>query len=47
MVANDDLEGKTNHFTGFYNHTISRPNIPKTPIVTDFLPNESALINAL
>ena len=45
MVANDDLEGKTNHFTGFYNYTISGPNIPKT--YSDFLPNESALINAL
>ena len=33
MVANDDLEGKTTHFTGFYTHTISGPNIPKPPIV--------------
>ena len=33
MVANDDLEGKTTHFTGFYAHTISGPNIPKPPIV--------------
>ena len=34
MVANDDLEGKTTHFTGFYTHTISGPNIPKPPIVS-------------
>ena len=33
MVANDDLEGKTTHFTGFYTHTISIPKIPKLPIV--------------
>ena len=33
IVANDDLEGKTIHFTGFYTHTISRPKIPKPPIV--------------
>ena len=33
MVANDDLEGKTTHFTGFYTHTISGSNIPKPPIV--------------
>ena len=25
MVANDDLKGKTTHFTGFYTHTISGP----------------------
>ena len=30
MVANDDLKGKTTHFTGFYIHTISGPKIPKT-----------------
>ena len=30
MVANDDLKGKTTHFTGFYTHTISGPKIPKT-----------------
>ena len=33
MVANDDLEGKTTHFTDFYTHTISGPNIPKPPIM--------------
>ena len=33
MVANDDLEGKTIHFIGFYTYTISGPNIPKPPIV--------------
>ena len=33
MVAKDDLEGKTTHFTGFYIHTISGPKIPKPPIV--------------
>ena len=33
MVANDDLEGKTTHFTGFYTHTIFEPKIPKPPIV--------------
>ena len=33
MVANDDLEGKTTHFTGFYTHTISGQKIPKPPIV--------------
>ena len=37
MVANDDLEGKTTHFSGFYTHTISRPNIPKPPIVREGL----------
>ena len=36
MVANDDLEGKTTHFTDFYIHTISGPNIPKPPIVMLF-----------
>ena len=34
MVANDDLEGKTTYFTGFYTHTISEPKISKPPIVT-------------
>ena len=34
MVAKDDLEGKTTHFTGFYTHTISEPKISKPPIVT-------------
>ena len=29
MVANDDLNGKTTHFTGFYNHTISGPKLLK------------------
>ena len=29
MVANDDLKGKTTYFTGFYDHTISGPKIPK------------------
>jgi hypothetical protein len=33
MVANDDLEGHTTHFTGFYTHTISGLKIPKSPIV--------------
>ena len=33
MVAYNDLEGKTSHFTGFYTHTISGPKIPKPPIV--------------
>ena len=29
MVANDDLKGKTTHFTGFYTHTISEPKLLK------------------
>ena len=29
MVNNDDLKGKTTHFTGFYTHTISGPKILK------------------
>ena len=29
MVANDDLKGKTTHFTGFYTHTISGPKLGK------------------
>ena len=29
MVANDDLKGKTTHFTAFYTHTISGPKILK------------------
>ena len=29
MVANDDLKGKTIHFTSFYNQTISGPKILK------------------
>ena len=33
MVANDDLKGKTTHFTGFYTHTISGLKIPKQTIV--------------
>ena len=34
MVANDDLKGKTTHFTGFtYTDSISRPKILKMPIV--------------
>ena len=33
MVANDDLEGKTTHFTDFYTHTISGSKIPKLPKV--------------
>ena len=32
MVANDDLEGKTTHFTVFLTHTISEPKISKPPI---------------
>ena len=33
MVANDDLEGKTTNFNGFYTDTISGPKIPKLSIV--------------
>ena len=33
MVANDDLEGKTTHFTFFETRTISEPKISKPPIV--------------
>ena len=29
MVANDDLKGKTTHFTGFYTNSISGPKILK------------------
>ena len=29
MVANDDLKGKTTHFTGFDTNSISRPKILK------------------
>ena len=29
IVANDDLKGKTTHFTGFYTNSISRPKILK------------------
>ena len=29
MGANDDLKGKTTHFTGFYTHTISGPKLLK------------------
>ena len=29
MVANDDLKGKTAHFTGFYTNSISRQKILK------------------
>ena len=43
MVANDDLEGKTTHFTGFYTHTISGPNIPKPPIVKYWDSNEEEI----
>ena len=30
VVANDDLKGKTTHFTGFCHQKISEPKIPKT-----------------
>ena len=33
MVANDDLKGKTTHFTGFYTHTISGPKLLKSVCV--------------
>ena len=39
MVANDDLEGKTTHFTGFHTHTISGSNIPKPPIYSEIVVN--------
>ena len=37
MVANDVLEGKTTHFTGFHTHTISGSNIPKPPIYSEIV----------
>ena len=43
MAANDYLKGKTNHFTGFYTHTISRPKIPK-PVHTHAI--ETVILNA-
>jgi hypothetical protein len=32
MIDNDDLEGKTTYFTGFYIYTISGPKSPKPPV---------------
>ena len=37
MVAYDDLEGKTIHFTGFYIHSISRPKKPSLTIYRFYL----------
>ena len=37
MAANNDLESKTTHFTGFYTHTISGPKIPQLPIVSTYV----------
>ena len=39
MVANNDLKGITTYLTGFYNHTISGPNIHKTPMVIAYQMN--------
>ena len=45
--ANDDLKGKTTHFTGFYTHTISGPKIPKPHIVREYPPFESNVVSKL
>ena len=37
MVGNDDLKGKTTHFTGFYTYTISGPKSPKTAHARTYL----------
>ena len=47
MVANDDLKGKTTHFTGFYTHTISGPKIPKPHVVREYPPFESNVVSKL
>ena len=47
MNANDDLKGKTTHFTGFCNQTVSGPKIPKTAnSVTQRDEIETTILNA-
>ena len=47
MIANDDLKGKTTHFAGFCNQTISGPKIPKSAYsVTQRDAIETDILNA-
>ena len=47
MVANDNLKGKTTHFTGFYTNSISGPKVLKPAhSVTQIDPIATAILNA-